>query len=150
MSATTVTRVHDTTAQQSVARGVAGGLAGGIVFGALMQALGMIGMIAMMVGSESLAVAWAVHLAISAFFGAVFGAVVGPRLQGWSAGILSGTAYGALLWVVGPLLLMPAKMGMPLFTVDTMALQSLGGHLVYGAVLGAVVIALRQSRLTDR
>jgi uncharacterized membrane protein YagU involved in acid resistance len=147
--ATTATR-HDsrTSVQQGVLHGVLGGLAGGLVFGAMMQALGMIGMIAMLVGSESIAVAWVVHLAISALFGAVYGAVVAPRVTGWGAGLASGLAYGALLWVVGPLLLMPAMMGMPLFTINTGALQSLVGHLLFGLVLGAVVVAL--SRRTHR
>ncbi len=122
--------------------GVLGGLAGGVVFGLMMQALGMMGMIAMLVGSESIAVAWVVHLAISAVFGAVYGAMVAPRISGWGVGLGTGVAYGALLWVIGPLLLMPAKMGMPVFTVDTVALQSLLGHLVFGLVLGAVVVAL--------
>ncbi len=133
--------------QQGVAHGIAGGLAGGVAFGIMMQALGMIGMIAMIVGSESIAVAWAVHLAISTLFGAVYGALAAPRVAGWAPGLLTGLAYGALLWVLGPLLLMPAQMGMPLFTVDTMAVQSLVGHLVFGLVLGGVVVALaRQAR----
>lgn len=48
----------------------------------------------------------------------------------------------ALLWVVGPLLRMPAELGMPLFTVNAMAVQSLIGHLVIGLVHAAVVVAL--------
>jgi uncharacterized membrane protein YagU involved in acid resistance len=142
--ATTTTRHTSTSTQQGALHGVAGGLAGGLVFGLMMQALGMIGMIAMLVGSESLAVAWTVHLAISALFGAIYGALVAPRVAGWAAGLGSGVAYGALWWVLGPLLLMPAKMGMPLFTVDAMALKSLVGHLIFGLVLGAVVVALSQ------
>ncbi len=119
-----------------------GGLAGGLVFGLMMHAMGMMGMIAILVGSASLGVAWMVHLAISALFGGLYGAVVAPRITGRGAGLAAGVAYGVLLWVVGPLLLMPAKMGMPLFTVDAMALRSLLGHLVFGLVLGAVVAAL--------
>lgn len=142
MATTATTHEPTTSVQQGVLNGVLGGLAGGVVFGLMMQALGMMGMIAMLVGSESNAVSWVVHLAISAVFGAVYGAVVAPRISGWGAGLGIGVAYGALLWVIGPLLLMPAKMGMPVFTVDTVALQSLLGHLVFGFVLGAVVVAL--------
>ena len=146
MATTASTHRQTTAAQQSavqgVVHGVLGGLAGGLVFGLMMQSLGMIGMIGMLVGSESLGVAWTLHLAISALFGAVYGAVVAPRRLGWGAGLVTGVAYGALLWVIGPLLLMPAKMGMPLFTVDTVALRSLVGHLLFGLVLGAVVVAL--------
>lgn len=40
--------------------------------------------------------------------------------------------YGMLLWVIGPLLLMPARLGMPLFAVDRTALMSLMGHMIFG------------------
>ncbi len=147
MTITAARHEQTTSTQQGVVNGVLGGLAGGLVFGGMMQALGMMGMVAMLVGSESVAVAWVVHLAISALFGAVYGAVVAPRVRGWGPGLVAGLVYGALLWVVGPLLLMPAKLGMPVFTVNTMAVQSLVGHLVFGLVLAAVVVAL--SRRTD-
>lgn len=142
MTTTAARHEQKTSTQQGVVHGVLGGLAGGLVFGGMMQALDMMSMVAMLVGSESVAVAWVVHLAISAVFGAVYGAVVAPRVSGWGPGLVAGLAYGALLWVVGPLLLMPAKLGMPLFTVNTMAVQSLVGHLVFGLVLAAVVVAL--------
>jgi uncharacterized membrane protein YagU involved in acid resistance len=142
MVTTTTTHNRRVGTQQGIMQGVLGGLAGGVVFGTMMQALGMIGMIGMLVGSESLAVAWVLHLVISAVFGAVFGAVVAPRVYGWGAGLGAGLAYGLVLWVVGPLLMMPAMMGMPVFTIDAMALQSLVGHLLFGVVLGAVVVAL--------
>ncbi len=148
MTITAARHEQTTSTQQGVVNGVLGGLAGGLVFGGMMQALGMMGMVAMLVGSESVAVAWVVHLAISALFGAVYGAVVAPRVRGWGPGLVAGLVYGALLWVVGPLLLMPAKLGMPVFTVNTMAVQSLVGHLVFGLVLAAVVVAL--SRRTSR
>jgi uncharacterized membrane protein YagU involved in acid resistance len=142
MATTATTHGSATSTAQGLLHGVLGGLAGGVVFGLMMQALGMMPMIGMLVGSESIAVAWGVHLAISALFGAVYGAVVAPRVAGWGAGLTTGVVYGALLWVVGPLLLMPAMMGMPVFTINTGALQSLVGHLVFGLVLGAVVVAL--------
>ena len=118
--------------------GVLGGLAGGMVFGMMMQMMDAMPMIAMLVGSESIAVAWVVHLAISAFIGVVFGVLVAGR--GWGLGALAGTGavYGVAWWVLGPLLLMPAKLGMPLFQFDTMVWQSLMGHVVFGVVLGLV------------
>jgi uncharacterized membrane protein YagU involved in acid resistance len=118
--------------------GIIGGLAGGVVFGLMMQMMDSMPMVAMLVGSESIAVAWVVHLAISVFIGAVFGILVAGR--GWSIGVLAaaGAAYGIVWWVLGPLLLMPAKLGMPLFQVNTMVWQSLMGHVVFGVVLGLV------------
>jgi hypothetical protein len=122
--------------------GIVGGLAGGVVFGVMMQMMDMLPMVAMMVGSESVAVGWAVHLGISAILGAGFG-LVGARLLGsWGVGILSGIGYGAIWWVLGALIAMPARLDMPTFNLNTMAWQSLMGHLVFGAILGAVAVAL--------
>jgi hypothetical protein len=151
---TTASSTTGTTAQggrsalvHRITAGVAGGLAGGVVFGLMMQALGMMGMIAQLVGSSSTAVAWVVHLAISAFFGAAFGAVLGGLVTGLGRGILLGAGYGVVLWVVGPLLLMPAFLGMPLFVVDQMALMSLLGHVIFGVVLGAVAAVMLRRRV---
>ncbi len=110
------------------------GLAGGLVFGAMMQMMGMIPMVAMLVGSTSTAVGWAVHLAISFAFGVGFGAAVTP--QDLVANTLAGVAWGLVLWVVAALLVMRTVLGAPI-QMDTAAMQSLVGHLVYGAILGA-------------
>ncbi|MGF1647065.1 MAG: hypothetical protein ACFCVF_09125 [Kineosporiaceae bacterium] len=127
---------------RTVPAGIVGGLAGGVAFGVMMQAMDMIGMVGMLVDSESGAVAWAVHLAISVAIGAGFGLVLAPRVTGFAVGLGLGAAYGLVWWVLGPLLLMPAAMGMPVFTVDGVAVQSLVGHIVFGLVLGAVVAVL--------
>lgn len=123
--------------------GIAAGLAGGIVFGAMMAMMSMIGMIAMLVGSSSVAVGWLVHLVISAGFGVVFGLLV-PARFGVGATLGAGAGYGVALWVVGPLLAMPAMMGMPLFMLNTTAMMSLIGHIVYGLVAAGVLVALRR------
>lgn len=126
--------------------GVVGGLAGGLAFGLLMQMMDMLPMVAMMVGSESVAVGWVVHLAISAVLGAGFG-VLGVRLLGsWSTGILGGIGYGVVWWVLGALIAMPARLGMPLFALDSTAWSSLLGHMIFGAILGAVAVALLRRR----
>jgi hypothetical protein len=124
--------------QARIAAGVAGGLAGGVVFGMLMQMMGMLPMVAMLVASTSVAVGWAVHLAISAFIGTTFGLLFGGKANRVGASVVLGMGYGALWWVLGPLVLMPARLGMDLFMVNAMALQSLMGHLLYGLVLGLV------------
>ncbi|CCG02289.1 hypothetical protein [Blastococcus saxobsidens] len=125
---------------------MAGGLAGGLVFGLMMQAWGMIPMVAALVGSSSPAVGWVVHLLISAVSGLAFAVLLGPVLKGVVLATLLGLGYGAVLWVVGPLLLMPARMGMPVFVVNDMAVNSLIGHLVFGLLLGAIVGAMLRHR----
>jgi hypothetical protein len=121
-----------------ITAGVAGGLAGGVVFGLLMQMMGMIPMVAQLVGSTSVAVGWVVHLVISAVIGGGFGLVGARFLTGTATAVVAGGGYGVVWWVLGPLLLMPARLGMPLFTVDAMAWKSLMGHVIFGVVLGAV------------
>lgn len=127
----------------SLPAGIVGGLAGGVVFGMLMQMMGMIPMIAMLVGSKSVVIGWLVHLSISAFIGVTFALLFGRKATrlGPAAGI--GAAYGTAWWVLGALVLMPARLGMPLFMFNTMAWQSLMGHLIYGVVLGLVYSAAR-------
>lgn len=63
-------------------------------------------------------------------------------------GIGLGLAYGAIWWVLGTLLIMPIMLGMaPQFGAATseMSVMSVGGHLVYGALLG-VAFAIITSR----
>lgn len=127
-----------------IVRGVAGGLAGGLVFGMLMQMMGMIGMIAMMVGSDSVVVGWLVHLAISAFIGATFALLLGGRVSGFGSGLLYGVGYGIVWWVLGALIAMPAALGMPVFQLNATSLMSLMGHMLYGAILGLVFTALNR------
>jgi uncharacterized membrane protein YagU involved in acid resistance len=129
-----------------VVPGIVGGLAGGVAFGLLMQAMDMIPMVAMLVGSESVAVGWLVHLGISAVLGAGFGLVGHRLLGGWGSGILGGVAYGVVIWVLGALVAMPARLDMPLLNLDTMAWRSLMGHVAYGAILGAVAVLLARRK----
>jgi hypothetical protein len=46
-------------------------------------------------------------------------------------------------WVLGPLVLMPAKLGMTLFAVNATAAKVLMGHLTYGLELGVVYARTR-------
>lgn len=123
--------------------GIAGGLAGGVMFGILMQMMGMIPMVAMLVGSKAVAVGWLVHLAISAFIGATYALLFARWATGIVPAALIGMGYGVVWWVLGALLIMPAKLGMDVFVFNTTAWQSLMGHLIYGVVLGIVYALLR-------
>lgn len=143
---TQTTKGHVTTTANSpglgqcVANGAFGGLVGGMIFGMMMSMLDMIGTIAMLVNSKSTFVGWLVHLSISIFLGAVFGLIVQDKVKNVFSGIGLGTIYGIFWWVLGGLVLMPSKLHMDLFTFNTMAWQSLMGHMVFGAVLGALAV----------
>lgn len=122
------------------AAGVTGGVAGGLVFGLLMAMMGMLPMVAMLVGSDSAVVGFAVHLVISVLIGLGLTVPFAGLLTSYGRSALIGLAYGAVWWVLGPLVIMPTMLGMPMFMIDTTAMWSLMGHLVYGAVLALVAV----------
>ncbi|WP_253908009.1 hypothetical protein [Arthrobacter sp. H20] len=128
--------------------GVVGGLAGGVVFGALMAMMGMLGMIASLVGSSSAIVGFLIHLMISVLIGlALTIPGAGVLTKGLIISAVVGFVYGMLWWVLGPLLIMPTMMGMPLFTLDAGSGASLMGHAVYGLILGLVAtLVIRRGR----
>ena len=130
------------TPTQRAMTGAIGGLVAGVIFGMMMNMLNMIGGIAMLVGSKSNAVGWTVHLLISMVIGVAFSLLLEKKLKSYSAGIGYGMAYGMFWWVLGGLILMPAKLNMPLFQFDKMAWESLMGHVVFGMVLGALTVAI--------
>ncbi len=138
----TLVQEQRTLAQRAIG-GAIGGEVGGLVFGLLMAMMGMLPMIAGLVGSESAVVGFVVHLIISAIIGAGFGLAFGARSVTYRDGALWGLPYGFLWWILGPLVLMPLMMGMgPQFgaAFTPMMLQSLLGHLIYGAIAGAAYV----------
>ncbi|GAA1210315.1 hypothetical protein [Rhodoglobus aureus] len=124
-----------------VVAGVIGGVAGGIVFGMLMAMMGTLPTLAMMVGSQSPIVGFLVHMMISIVFGIGLTVLFGSRLlTGYIRGLVVGMVYGAIWWVLGPLMIMPMMLGGALFAINAGALLSLMGHLIYGAILGLVAV----------
>jgi uncharacterized membrane protein YagU involved in acid resistance len=132
-----------------IVAGVLAGLAGGVVFGILMQMMGIIPMVAMLVGSKSVAMGWLVHLFNSALFGAIYAVLAGRWADRLGTGVPLGVAYGVAWWILGALLIMPTWLGMPVFAFNTMAWQSLMGHVIYGLLLGVGYAVLRP-RLAHR
>jgi uncharacterized membrane protein YagU involved in acid resistance len=134
-----------------VAAGVAGGLVGGLVFGIMMALDGMMPMIAQLVGSESAAVGWVVHFAIATFIGATFAVIFAALARSVLAATGLGLVYGAVWWVLGPMLIMPAWLGMSemVFVWNDTTRTSLFGHLVFGLLLG-LVYSLLAPRLGRR
>ncbi len=137
---------------------IAGGIAGGIVFGVLMYLtvpnLGMFKLIAsLFIDSTDPVIGFLTHVGIAIIFGSFFALllVVFPKLGEniWTT-IISGVTYGGIvLWIIGPHLLMPLFLGVPvsevlnaMLTVDTWiqrsSLESLVGHFLYGGLLALV------------
>ncbi|MGD6793844.1 hypothetical protein [Metabacillus indicus] len=122
---------------RSVKHGILGGLVGGIIFGIIMQMMGQLSMIAGMMGSESLTIGWLLHLMISLVFGAIFGYVAYSLKSIWFFTLL----FGFLIWVIGPLTVMPLMMGMDInlsnaFSSDQ--LMSLGTHFMFSVIVAIV------------
>jgi uncharacterized membrane protein YagU involved in acid resistance len=106
----------------------------------MMTAMTMMEMVAMLVGADCVAVGWVVHLVISAIIGAAYVLSLGPATRSYGRGAGLGAVYGAIVWVVGALVVMPLWLGMSemVFVVGQDQVMSLAGHLVYGLVLGLV------------
>lgn len=120
--------------------GAVGGLAAGVAFGVWMHAFGLMGDVADALRTDSLLVAWIAHLAIATLFGVAFAAIADVATLG--AGLAWGAAWGvALFGLVGTLLLSALRFAMPQF--DGPAQAFLAGHLMYGALLGAIYVTLR-------
>jgi hypothetical protein len=138
-----------------IVHGIYAGVAGGLVFGIMMGMMGMLPMMAKMAGRSSAAVGFGVHLVISAIVGAIFAVLVGGRLRTVGSLVAAGLIYGLVWWLLGPLTLMPLFMGMGVGVnwtgaAMTAAMASLAGHLVYGAILGAVYAWLERSIAVPR
>jgi uncharacterized membrane protein YagU involved in acid resistance len=87
---------------------------------------------------------WIAHFMVGSILALIYAAVAGS-LSGpaW----LRGALYGIAPWLLAQLAVMP-MMGTPLFSGSmVMAGASLFGHLVYGAVVGAVYGATAARRM---
>lgn len=118
--------------------GVIGGVVGGIVFGIMMQMMGKMGMIASLGGSESLFIGWIFHMIISIVFGIGFGLLATKVQQNL---FLLSIIYGVIIWVVGPLLIMPMMMGMGTNIAqmfEQAQLMNLGTHIFYSLIVAFV------------
>lgn len=135
-----------------IRNGIVAGIVAGIPFGMAMQMMSaptpdgqiipMMGMVAMVVRSQSLFVGWVYHLFNSAVIGAIFALLLGSQVRGYVSSVLLGLLYGFGWWILGGLVLMPLFLGMPalapLAMVDMrpVAFGSLLGHVMYGLILG--------------
>jgi hypothetical protein len=135
----TLSQTQNNVMLQRAIGGLIGGLVGGIGFGIIMGVGGMLPMVAGLVDASDALVGFGVHMVISAIIGVLFGVALGSQVQNYTNGSLWGLGYGALWWVLGPLVLMPLMMGMGVrfgAALTPPMLMSLGGHLIFGLLTG--------------
>ena len=80
---------------------------------------------------------WLGHLMIGSILALIYAAFAASRLPGPPA--VRGAVFSLAPWLMAQIVVMP-MMGMPLFSGSmTIAMGSLVGHLVYGAVVGGMI-----------
>lgn len=133
---------------KQLTHGVIAGIAGAFVFGLMMLMMGMLPMVGMLIGTESLFLAFLYHLFNGAIIGLTFALFFGSRMQGLGGSTVYGLVYGFIWWFLGPLLIMPIMMGMgSQLHIEGMvaAMPSLVGHIIFGIVMGVTFGMLRRS-----
>jgi|GEM_PF-1418161 len=126
--------------------GIVGGLAGGVVLGTILQVLGEMSVFGRLAGSTTVSGSWLVLLAICLFAGAVYGGLFGAWVSRQpipAVGI--GLVYGALCWVVLPLLVIPLRTGGRVFDIDG-SMVELGAYTAFGIITGIVYATLGPKR----
>ncbi len=144
---TTPTTVETTEKMKEWQGGVVAGLLGGAVFGILMtlQTPGVIeNGIPALFGLSGGLIGWFIHMSIAAVLGVGFAAAVHylPSLMStMQRSTLTGIAYGAVLWLVLAVVVMPVWLSAVGFagapSVPNISMTSLIGHLAFGGVVGA-------------
>ncbi len=126
-----------------VKRAAIAGVIGTLAMTALLVAAPMMGLPPMNVGAMlgsvmggSLVIGWMAHFVIGVGLALVYAVLFVNRLPG--RGFVRGATYGVVPWLMAQLVVMP-MMGAGFFSGSFVsAAGSLMGHLVYGAVLGAI------------
>ena len=142
--------------QPSWVSGVLAGIAGSVVMAGAMLAMGAEPVLAVAIPAlyalappPNVAVGLFVHLSHGAILGVVFlAALEAVDVREPRRIVAAGAGYGVLVWVLLAALLMPVWLGAVGFPdappFPNFAPPSLLWHLVYGVVLGAVVVALER------
>lgn len=133
--------------QQTVDRiklGVLAGLAGGLAFVFLLTLFGGLEEVGRLVGDPSPFTSLLVHLSIAGAAGGAYGLLV-VRPRGRTSGVVTGVLFGGLCYGIGNLTLMPMLDLVGRDVAQSWAsaatapeLPSLIGHLLCGAILGAI------------
>lgn len=131
--------------QSKYLKAVVAGMIGALVMSAVglwgapmmgMEKMNPADMLAMKMGGSAV-IGWLAHLMIGAALAVIYVGVAASRLPGPPA--FRGALFSVAPWLVAQVVMMPI-MGMGLFSGSlALAMGSLIGHLIYGAVVGGIV-----------
>jgi hypothetical protein len=119
--------------------GGASGLVSGLASGVILHFMWVLAPFPLLVARPpSVVTGWVVHLVMSGVAGMIFGAIVEPLNLTGRQLLLAGMLTGVALFLLGPVTLVPAIIGLrPQFPVLNKWLKVGAAYLALGAVLGA-------------
>ncbi|KTD38644.1 hypothetical protein Lnau_0454 [Legionella nautarum] len=94
-----------------------------------------------------------IHFIVSIIAGVIFALILGWLIHSWWAASFLGLLFGILLWIAGPMTLLPSlTAGAPLFSQWNYAgiqanIPLLISYLLYGLVLGLSYCFLKKGKL---
>lgn len=134
-----------------VLTGLLSGLASGLLSGLILQQLWILTPLSILMGlPPNPAYGWVVHLALTALFGLLF-AILSPFFNHDINGFIgAGLLTGVIVWMLGPLFLIPVLLGLPpqFYLFDRWLTVGLA-FIVYGLGLG-ITYAIIHFRLYER
>lgn len=130
------------------------GLTAGIVSAAIMGLMGTLPMIGKGPEQDPVPFDFIIHTLISILFGTAFALLFGAQLKTYGRAFTRGLLYGAALWLLGPVTLLPVLHGEGFgasWNSDHLSsmFPSLVGHLMYGLVLTGFYLSFRRTYRTD-
>lgn len=125
---------------RSAAAGGLCGLAAGIVSGAILQVMWVLAPFALLLGRPpAMGAGWVAHLAMAGASGVVFGIVAGVLRLSRRGLLLAGMLVGIALFLVGPVLLVPAATGVRPESPFLIRWLKVGAvYLAFGAIMGVI------------
>jgi uncharacterized membrane protein YagU involved in acid resistance len=138
-------------AARAAATGAVAGLTGGIVSGIALLQIGTLPSTVSLVRYGAPFIGFSLYLAGAVVLGAGFGVLVSQQRSGAGETLYWGLLYGATWWFLGPLTLLPIlQLGIVTWDVHSIqeAFASFIAHLVFGAVTGLALAALRRLQRT--
>ena len=128
---------------QSAGWGAAASIIGALLFAWVQAETGALTAIAERSGSTATGFGYGANVAVGIIIGISYGLIFARQSPDFGSALGWGLVYGLAWWIIGALTLLPTLLGgtlMQAWTIQTAhaAFPLLIGHLVYGAVTGAV------------